>query len=378
MLDMTETFSLGRIVGVRIGVNWSVVVIFTLIVVGLSAGRFPVLHPDEDTFAYVAAGLAAGIVFFASLLAHELAHAVVARRNGVAVEGITLWLLGGVAKLSGEPPNPGADLRIAGIGPLVSVVLAVVFGVVAVLFDAVGLPGLVVGVMAWLALINAVLAVFNLIPAAPLDGGRILRAFLWWRTGDRTRAAVGAARSGRTFGWALIALGAAIALFGGGFGGIWIALIGWFITSAARAEEEHALVGEALGGVRVADVMTPAPVVAPADTSVQAFIDEWVFRHRHSTFPLVDAAGRLHGLVTLQRVKSVPPDQRLTTRLIDLALPIDQVVLTSPNESLSDVMGRMSANPVGRALVMDEGRMVGILSPTDVMRRIEVADLTRR
>jgi Zn-dependent protease/CBS domain-containing protein len=375
---MTESFSLGRLAGVRVGVNWSVLVIFTLIVLGLSAGRFPALHPGEEEVAYVVAGLVAGVMFFGSLLAHELAHAVVARRNGIEVDGITLWLFGGVAKLNGEPADPGADLRIAGVGPLVSVILAIVFAVVAAGLDALGLPGLVVGVVVWLAVINAVLAVFNLVPAAPLDGGRILRSLLWWRSGDRARAAIGAARSGRVFGWLLIALGVALALFGGGFGGIWLALIGWFITTAARAEEEHVRMGDALGAVQVAEVMTPSPVVVPAEASVQSFIDDWVFRHRHSTFPVVGVLGDPVGLVTLQQVKSVPAGQRMVTRLVDLALPIDEVVTVAPTDPLPDVLPRMSANPVGRALVMDGGRLVGILSPADVMRRLEVAELSTR
>lgn len=187
---MTETVRLGRLFGVDVGVNWSVFVIFALISFGLAAGRFPVVHPDHPPSAYLAAGLAAGLIFLLSLFAHELSHAVVARRNGVGCDGITLWLFGGVARLTGEPDSPGADLRIAGIGPLVSLMLGGLFAAatgVLVAFDG---PELVAAVLAWLALINIVLAVFNLAPAAPLDGGRILRAAVWKFSGDRHRAAV--------------------------------------------------------------------------------------------------------------------------------------------------------------------------------------------
>ena len=219
---MSETFRLGHIFGVRVGVNWSVVVIFALITIGLAAGRFPLLYPDLAAGAYVTAGLVAGVVFFASLLAHEMAHAVVAKRNGVAVEAITLWLFGGVAKLKGEPTTPGADFRVAAIGPAVSLVLALVFALLGLLLDAVGAPELIVGVALWLGLINVVLAVFNLVPAAPLDGGRILRSLVWWRTGDRTRAAITAAHAGRVFGWFLIAVGVGTAGLGAGIGGLWL------------------------------------------------------------------------------------------------------------------------------------------------------------
>lgn len=373
---MTETFRLGRIARVRVGVNWSVIVIFTLIALGLAAGRFPILYPGLPTVAYSAAGLVAGLVFFASLLAHELAHAIVARRNGVGVEAITLWLFGGVAKLEGEPATPAADFRVAAVGPGVSLVLAAGFGVLAVVAAALSAPDLVVGVVGWLALINAVLAVFNLVPAAPLDGGRILRAVLWWRTGDRTRAAVGAARAGRTFGWFLIAFGVAVAVFGGGIGGLWLALIGWFITTAARSEEEYARVSGSLSGVRVSDVMSANPTVVPSETTVADFIDRYVFSHRYSTFPVVGPAGVPAGLVTLRHVKTIPAADRTTLRVADVAAPMDRVAVVAPADPLADVLPRMSSGAEGRAVVVAHNQIVGIVSPVDVMRRLEVAELS--
>lgn len=168
---MNESVRLGRIAGVDVGVNWTVFVIFLLITFGLAAGRFPQEHPGLEPTAYVVAGVVAGLVFMASILAHEVSHAVVAQRNGVDVDGIVLWLFGGVARLRGEPGDPGAEIRVAGVGPLVSVGLGAAFGAVAVLLGGLGAPGITVGVFAWLAVINVVLAVFNLVPAAPLDGG---------------------------------------------------------------------------------------------------------------------------------------------------------------------------------------------------------------
>jgi len=374
---MNESLRLGRIAGVAIGINWSVLVIFTLITVGLAAGRFPILQPDLEPVAYAAAGLAAGIAFFLSLLAHELSHAIVARRNGVGVDGITLWLFGGVARLTGEADDPGADFRIAAVGPAVSVALGVVFLVLAGLADAIGLAPLAVEVVVWLGIINIVLAVFNLVPAAPLDGGRILRAALWRRSGDRVAAAVTAARAGRSFGWLLIIGGFAIFVLGAGLGGLWIVFLGWFLINAARMEEEQAVMGGALSGVRVADVMTPDPTTAPDDLSVEQFIEHYVFRHRHSTFPLVDRMGRPTGLVTLRRVKEVPAERRPSMRIGDLACPMDELAIARPDEPLEELLPRMASCADGRSLVMDGPQLVGIVSPTDVMRRLELAELRR-
>ena len=306
---MHEHLRLGRIAGVTVGINWSVLVIFALVSFGLAAGQFPQAYPGRTTAAYTVAGLIAGTVFFLSLLAHEIAHAIVARRHGVHVEGITLWMLGGVARLKGEPATPSAEMRIAGIGPAVSLALAAGFAVVAWLLQAVGSEGLPFGVFAWLATINLVLAVFNLIPAAPLDGGRLLRAALWRRRGDRTSAAVTAAHAGRRFGWLLVTLGL-IQFLVADVGGLWLMLLGWFITTAATAEVQHAELTDALSGVRVADVMSADPVTVPAGITITRFLDAYVFTHPHSTFPVTDFEGRPTGLVTLQRVKRIAPRAR--------------------------------------------------------------------
>jgi Zn-dependent protease/CBS domain-containing protein len=371
---MREHVRLGQIAGVDVGMNWSVLAIFLLITLGLATGRFPQLFPDQGPVAYGVAGFAAGVVFFASLLAHEVSHAVVAQRNGLEVEGITLWLFGGVARLQGEARSPGAELRIAGVGPLVSLVLAGAFWLLALGLNAIGLPGLVVDVFVWLAVINLVLAVFNLIPAAPLDGGRLLRAWLWQRRGDRTSAAITASRAGRGFGWFLVGLGFVQLLFVG-FGGLWLMLIGWFLTNAASAEEQHAKVSNALADVRVADVMTSQPTTAPASTTVDRFLDEYVFPNRYSTFPLTEDGDRPAGLVTLRRVKRVPEDERATTTVADVACPLDDIPVVEPDDPLAEVLPRMAGCTDGRALVVEDGRLVGLLSPTDVMRQLEVAEL---
>ncbi|MGH3737922.1 MAG: site-2 protease family protein [Micromonosporaceae bacterium] len=375
---MTASFRLGRIAGVQIGVNWSVLIIFGLIAWGLSAGRFPAAYPDQPWWAYLLAGGAAAVVFFVGLLAHEMSHALLARRNGIEVEGITLWMFGGVAQLRGEARTPGAELRIAGVGPLVSVLIGLGFALVAGLLRVAGFGGLVVGAFGWLAGINILLAVFNLIPAAPLDGGRLLRAGLWKLRGDRTWASVMAARAGRIFGGVLIVLGVWSMLATGDFGGLWLALIGWFLLSAATVEQQQARLADALHGVRVGDVMSPDPETAPAGITVGDFVDRHLLSSRHSAFPLTED-GRPVGLVTLARIKRVPAEQRTATPLREVACPREELTLASPEEPLIDLLPRLRGCADGRALVVaGDGALVGIVSPSDISHAVQRASLTHR
>lgn len=371
------TLPLGRIAGVNVAVNWSVLVIFGLITYGLTAERFPTVYPGRSTAAYLAAGLLAAVVFFASLLAHELSHALVARRNGQQVEGITLWLFGGVARLHGEARDPGAELRVAGVGPLVSLILGVLFVGVTMVLIVAGLDGLIAGAIMWLGVINVALAVFNSVPAAPLDGGRLLRAFLWWRTGDPVKAAVWASHAGRTFGWVLVAFGLVL-MFNGGFQGLWLAIIGWFLISAASVEGQQAAMRERLAGVPVWQVMTPEPVTAPATLTVEEFFDSYALRHRYSSFPVTDGDGAPIGLVTFDRIRDVATEDRGRTRIGDLSRPLSEVTVASPEEAVADLLPRLNPRPEGRVLVFAGQRLAGIVSPRDVSRALERMRVLRR
>ncbi|MGH3967911.1 MAG: site-2 protease family protein, partial [Mycobacterium sp.] len=307
------------------------------------------------------------VLFVLSLLAHEMAHAIVAQRNGIEVDGITLWLLGGVARLRGEAATPGADFRISAIGPVTSLLVAAVFGAVTWLAELGDMNALMVAVPRYLAAINVVLAVFNTIPAAPLDGGRILRAAVWaWRR-DRFTATVVAARAGRVFGFSLIALGLLQAI-SGTFGGLWFILLGLFVVTMASAEEHHARTSSALAGIRVRDIMTAHPETADANSTVTEFLRDVALLRRHSAFPLLDHVGRLQGLVTLNRIRVVPPEQRANTLLREVACPPDEIPLAQPDEPLSALLSRLNGCADGRALVVDNGDLLGIVSPSDISR----------
>jgi Zn-dependent protease len=372
---MNESLRLGRIAGIAIGFNWSLLVIVWLITWSLAVDAFPAAYPGHTTPGYWLAAIITSIAFFACLLAHELGHAVTARRRGVRVEGITLWLFGGVAKLSGEAATPAAELKVALVGPAVSVAAGLAFGAFALVLDPLGAPDLVVAVPVWLARINVILAVFNLVPAYPLDGGRVLQAVLWRRTGDRLGATLTAARAGRTFGYVLIGLGLLQVTAGAAIGGLWFVFLGWFLLLAARAEATGVATRELLSGVLVGDVMSPDPVVVPATMTVGDLLERYALQHRFSAFPVVDEAGELTGLITLGRLKSVPPARRLATPAASVACPLRDVPQARPDEPLLDLLARMASCPDGRALVLQRGRLVGIVSPTDVARTLQVAAL---
>ena len=369
---MDENIRLGRIAGIRVGANWSVLVVFWLVAWGMATGRLPNDHPGYGDVAYWAAGVMTALGFSLALLAHELGHALVARSQGIPVQSITMWLFGGVTRMKGEAASPGAALRVAAVGPVISLVVAGAFALLALALDAVGAPALVGGVTGWLAGINLLLAVFNLLPAAPLDGGRILQAVLWRHRRDRFSASVTAARAGRAFGYVVIGLGVVAFSAGLRVGALWFVFLGWFLLLAARSEQMAAEARLRLEGVSVAGVMTRDPLIAPGWLTVDSFLEDYVLRHRFSSFPVQRFDGSLAGLVTLNRLKTVPRDERSAVRLLDVACPIENVPVTRSEAMLLDLVGEMVGSPDSRALVIDDGRLVGIVSPTDVARALEV------
>src|SRR2546428_4309423 len=262
---MNENLSLGRIAGIHVGLNWSLLVIGALIAWSLATGILPAAAPGYTSSAYWTAGVVSAFVYLASLLAHELAHSVVAMRRGVHVEGITLWLFGGVSRFSSESSSPGAQALITFVGPLTSLLLGVVFFLVSVAVGGGASPGLLPATLAWLGYINILLGVFNLLPAFPLDGGRILQSVIWLRTGDRLRATNIAARIGMAFAFLLIAYGLVSFFAAGGlFGGDGAVFLGWVLLRVPRLPHTGGLVPPGVFGVTVAEVLYPHPRLAAA------------------------------------------------------------------------------------------------------------------
>jgi Zn-dependent protease/predicted transcriptional regulator len=367
---MHDDFTLGRIKGIRIGANWSLLVVVLLIAWSLADGIFPEAAPGYSDGTYWAVGIGAALVFFACLLAHELSHSLVARRRGVQVKAIVLWLFGGVSELESEAHDAESELRIAAAGPLASLAVGGGFLALAVIADALFDVRLLTAALAWIGLINWLLAVFNLLPAFPLDGGRVLRAWLWRRRGDKVDATQAAARVGRVVAYGLMGAGLVEALAGGLIGGLWLVFLAWFLLSAARVEATESIVNEQLAHVPVREVMTPNPITVPPHTTVQQLLDRWLLRYRCSTFPIV-ADGDVVGLVTLARVKRVPPAERSTTWIVDIACPRDEVVTCAPDDPVSEVLAAMNRSADQRALVFEHGQLVGVVSPSDIARRVE-------
>jgi Zn-dependent protease/CBS domain-containing protein len=371
---MRPSIRLGRIAGVEVGANWSVLVVVALLAFGLYGTVLPAAAPDLPPAAYAFAGVVVAMLFLACLLVHELAHAVVARYHGVGVRRITLWLLGGVSELEGEPPSPRAELLISGAGPLSSLLLAVVGGLAAMWAGVMGFGGLVVVSFAWLAGVNAVLAVFNLLPGAPLDGGRILHAILWRVRRDRNAAQVSADRAGVVVGIAVGAGGLAQMLFAADLSGLWLVLLGWFLVSAAAAESSAVRVNTALVGLTVRDVMTPDPACVYAGLPVDAFITTAAAGARHRAFPVIDLDGRAVGVVRLGQLAAVPPAARAVRRIGDVATPTGPATTLAPDEPAS-AAARVLTPATPFALVVESGHVVGVVGAVDLARAVDMVRL---
>ena len=365
---MGDSIVLGRILGIQVGINWSWLLIAALIVWTLADAVFPSTNPDLSTGTYVAMAVVAAFLFFACILLHELGHAVQAKRERVEIVGITLWMLGGVAKMAGRIPGAGPELRIALAGPAVSLVLGLAFAGAAA---ALPLPEPVDAVCAWLGYVNLVLLVFNLIPAFPLDGGRVLLAALWLRSSDLARATRQAVTVSRIAAFAIIALGIGLLLTGSVTGGIWLAFIGWFLLQAAAGEASQRVAEAHLSGLRVRDLMTADPVVVRPEMTLAEVVDEVVWKARYTTYPVV-SEGRPVGLLPFAALAAVERTAWEGTRVADCMLPLERVAILDPELSAADALAEVGGSEARRALVVEDGRLDGILSIADLTRALEI------
>lgn len=360
-----KTFDLFTIFGFKIRLDLSWFIVAVLITWSLAVGYFPQAYEDLSPTAYWTMGVLGALGLFASVVAHELSHATVARRFGVEMRGITLFIFGGVAEMTDEPPSPKVEFWIAVAGPIASFVIGGLFFAV----SAATLPTEVAAVVGYLAVINVILAVFNLIPAFPLDGGRILRSILWqWkdslRWATRVTSAIGAG-----FGWALIGLGVLQLLVGGMqyfVSAMWLGLIGLFLRGAAQMSYQQLLLRKVLEGEPVSRFMENEPVTVARHISVAELVEDYVYRHHFKLYPVVDG-GRLVGCVTTRQVKELPREEWDSTSVGALAEACSEDNSVAPDADAMEVLSRMSRNRSSRLLVVDGGHLVGIITLKDLL-----------
>jgi Zn-dependent protease/CBS domain-containing protein len=359
------SWRVGRIAGIEVRVDSSWVVIALLITYSMYL-RVSFLYPELSGAGAVALGILASVLFFGSVLVHELAHAVVSQARGIRVQDITLFLFGGATRARVESRGPGDEFLIAVVGPLTSGILAALFGIFAGLGrDVLSRP--LAGTLGYLGWVNLLLAVFNLIPGFPLDGGRLLRSAIWRATGSLSRATRIASVSGQAVGWLLVAGGVAFLLAGDLAGGIWFAFIGWFLVQAARSSYQELQLQQLLRGVEAEDVMAGNLLRIPPELTLQQAVDDYFMRYDHSAFP-VEEQGRTIGLLTLRGVRRVPSEQWSSRRVRDLMVPLSDQVVVAPHARMDGVLGKLEDGEANRVLVVEDGEVVGIITPTDLTR----------
>lgn len=366
-----RSVSLFSVSGIEIKIDWSWVIIAVLIAWSLAQGYFPSISEGLPQATYWGMGIVALVGLFASIVLHELGHSLVAQHYGLPIRGITLFVFGGVAEMTEEPARPKVEIAMAIAGPIVSLVLAAAFTVAASFAETLGVAAPAVVVLAYLGSLNLLLALFNLVPAFPLDGGRVLRGVLWWSTGDFRRATRWASLGGMLFSGVLIAVGL-VSIFSGDFaGGIWWVLIGLFLNGAAQSSRQDVELRAALKGLTVRRLMTAAPITVPPDLGVDVLVDHFMHRHHHRLFPVVDG-GRLVGAVSTLDVGRLPRERWGAETVAAIMQPCTPQNTVAADADVASALATMQTQKVGRLVVVDGGRLVGVLALSDVMRLLAV------
>lgn len=381
---------LGKVFGINVYIDWSWVFIFLLVTWNLAAGVFPSLHPQWSTLLDWATALAAAILFFASVLAHELAHSIVARARGLPVNRITLFLFGGVSNIEREPTSPSTEFLMAIVGPLTSLVLGIIFlalGGVGLVMSVglVGNPLRLLGqaapiptLLLWLGPINIVLAIFNMVPGFPLDGGRVLRSIFWAASHNLRLATRWASWIGQGIAWLFIILGIAmvfgieIPYFGTGvIGGVWMAFIGWFLNNAAQSSYRQVLLEDVLDGVPVATLMRPSTLTVSPDMTVGRIVYDYVMNSDERAFPVLEG-DCLVGMISLEDVRRVPREQWDTTLVATVMTPEEKLTVATPREEATQALSDLANRDIRQIPVVQEGRLVGMLRRADIMRYLQL------
>ena len=366
---MPGSLRVGQIAGIDIYINVSWIIILVFLTWSLAVTWFPGIYPGWSVVTYWITSLIAAILLFVSVLLHELAHSVVARARGLPVRNITLFIFGGISNIEQEPTSAGVEFQMAVVGPVVSILIGVVCYLVLLPIRGVNSP--VAGILGYLAITNVTLGIFNLIPGFPLDGGRVLRSIVWGITGSLPRATRVATIVGEVIAYLLILAGIWLFFTGNIIGGIWTGFIGWFLLTSARAANSQVMLQSVFRGVKVSQVMNPAPITVPANISLQKLVDEY-FLPRGLRSALVTQGDQLAGLITLSDIRHVPREQWPETPVGFAMVPPDRLHVVSPQQNLNDVMPLMAGQDVNQLPVVQDGKVVGVLSRDSIMHYLEI------
>jgi len=363
---MGSAFNLGKIFGIRFRLHYTWFIIFVLITVSLSWQYFPFVYPGWNLWTYWLTGIFTSLLFFSSVVAHELAHSLVGRANGIPVKSITLFIFGGVAHMTREAARHGAELKMAAAGPASSLVIGGLFFLLHLLMRGISEP--VMAMAFWLAQVNVILAVFNLIPGFPLDGGRVFRSLLWRFSGDYKRSTRIATRVGRGVGYLFILAGILIIfLTQQWFSGLWLAFIGWFLENTASASYRQSQWQGALQGVTASQVMTSDCPVVPSPITISQLVQEYIFIGGQRCFLIADE-GELKGILTLQNIKSVAQPNWEVTRVKDIMTPMEKLKVARPDQDALSVLEQMDESNINQMPVVREGRVIGLIARDNLIR----------
>ena len=364
------SFNIGRIIGIPVRIHYTLWLVLLLIAWSLADGYLPQNYRGLDQTTYWAIGIISAIILFVSVFLHELSHSYIAKKNGLPIRRITLFFFGGVSELSEEPKDPTLEVRMAAAGPLTSFLIAIVLGGFWSLNLLLSGPVPVTATLKYAAYLNGVLGAFNLIPAFPLDGGRVLRGSLWKRSNNLLSATANATRVSEAISLLMMAVGLFFIVFGDFINGLWIIFLGWFIRSGAETSLRQTRLTESLAGVRVGDIMTKELLSVSPDASVQQLVSDYFLVHPHGGYPVI-SNGKLLGVVTMSSVRSIPREKREVERVSEAMVPYERTVTVSPTALAIDALQLMAKNGVGRLVVMDGDRIAGMVTRGDLMKTMK-------
>lgn len=358
------------IFNIPIEINYSWFIILALIIFTLARGYFPYTNPELGQAVYWLMAVFAAILLFASLLAHELSHSLVAKKNDLPISGITLFIFGGVAHMEKEPPSPEIELKMAAAGPTMSFFLALLFFALTQVFRNLGFSRPILSITEYLSFVNLAVGIFNLIPGFPLDGGRILRAALWKFYNDVKKATAIASGFGRGFAFFLMAIGVLYLFSGSIISGIWFIFIGFFLQEAADVSYRQVAMNKLLSGVRVENLMTKDVITVQANLPLDKLFDKYFLKFRHAAFPVVEDDTIL-GLITFHDVKEVPREKWHAAAAREIMLPLGKNLIISRKMDALDALAKMAKTGLGRLLVIENSKLIGIVSQRDITRLFE-------